>query len=89
MGYSVGVGGTLSLRGPGGEYHGEFLNFVQAEEAQALGIEIVILFDLYSLFDVDISRVIIDLLLLFIHLFSLSFLGSEILCIWSLGRRFV
>jgi len=69
--------------------HGEFWNFVQAEEAQALGIEIVILFDLYSLFDVDISRVIIDLLLLFIHLFSLSFLGSEILCIWSLGRRFV
>jgi len=78
LGYSVGVGGTLSLRGPGGEYHGEFWNFVQAEEAQALGIEIVILFDLYSLFDVDISRVIIDLLLLFIHLFSLSFLGSEI-----------
>ena len=69
----------MSLRGPGGEYHGEFWNFVQAEEAQALGIEIVILFDLYSLFDVDISRVIIDLLLLFIHLFSLSFLGSEIL----------
>jgi hypothetical protein len=68
--------------------HGEFWNFVQAEEAQALGIEIVILFDLYSLFDVDSSRVIIDFLLLFIHLFSLSFLGSEILCIWSLGWRF-
>ena len=47
----------MSLRGPGGEYHGEFWNFVQAEEAQALGIEIAILFDLYSLFDVAISRV--------------------------------
>lgn len=33
----------MSLRGPGGEHHWEFWNFVQAEEAQALEIEIVIL----------------------------------------------